>query len=122
MYNIGVGSSFPDLEIVCFFAVSQAGCGILTLMIWQLMMSSYGIHPFGRLGQALPLLLVELSQRLKLRYWLAKISRLALNTKSRHKFPLVFFSPEFLLCRDGPNIFDFFKTLSLNDVSPPVCA
>lgn len=122
MYNIGVGSSLPGLEIVCFLAVSQAGCGIMTLMIWQLMMSSYGILPFGRRGQVLPLLVVELSPRFKLHYWLAKISRLALNTKSRHKFPLVVFSPEFLLRRDGPNIFDFFKTFSLNDVSPPVCA
>ena len=120
MYNIGIGSPFPGLEILCYLAVSQVGSGIMTLMIWQLMISSYGISPFRRSGQALPLLVSELPWQLKLHYWLTRISRFVLTTKNHHKFLFVVFSPIFLLRRDGQDIWDFFKTLSLNDVSPPV--
>ncbi|MDZ7290222.1 MAG: hypothetical protein ONB44_12970 [candidate division KSB1 bacterium] len=118
MHYIGAGSAVPELEFLVLLSVSQ-GSLITFLVVWQIMLSSCGLLPFQRLAQFVPMVVVELRMRFSLRYWLTKVSRLNLCTNQRPKFipPVIGF--DLLLHRDGLNIFDFFKTFSFNDVSPP---
>ncbi len=107
------------LELLSFISVSQTGL-LMVLFVWPLAISSCGLHPFSRLAQNLPWLIQELRIQLNLHYLLARVSRLALYANSRRNTLPPLFSAKFLLRRDGQDIFDFLKTFSLNDVSPPV--
>jgi hypothetical protein len=89
-------------------------------LLWQHAICFNGLHRSCRLTQTLPLLWLELRMRLNRPYWVTWLSHLVLDN-SRGLLPSIF-SPGFLLCRDGQNIFDFFKTFALTNVSLPARA
>jgi hypothetical protein len=99
---------------------SKAGMATV-LMLWQQVGCCNGLLRFCRNARTVPFLTLELRFRLNLRYWSARLSRLMFRCDGCPLFPFIF-SGKFLLRRDGHNIFDFFKTLSLSDVSPPARA
>lgn len=121
MYHIGAGGTLPELELLALLSVSQ-GSLITILVIWQVMLSSCGLHPFHRLTQTIPMFVLEVRTRFDFRYWLVKMARFNLYSNGREKLIPSVISLKFLLRRDGRNIFDFFKAFSFNDVSPPVFA
>jgi hypothetical protein len=95
----------------------------MAMMLWHQLSYSSGLLRCCRMKRVLPFLTLELRLRLNSRYWMKPLSQflvLALN-KCRNFLPAIL-SGKLLLRRDGRHIFDFFKTLSLNDVSPPVLA
>ncbi len=116
MYNIYASSSFMGLELLGFLSVSQAGLP-LAFVLWQIMFSNAGLQPCSRLAHTLSVLVLE---HFNVHHWVARVSRLGLQpSRCRNSLPPIL-SSKFLLRRDGQHIFDFFKTFSLNDVSPPV--
>jgi hypothetical protein len=116
MHNIYASSSFMGLELLGFLSVSQAGLP-LVFVLWQVMFSSSGLQPYGRLAHSLSVLVRE---HFNVHHWVRRVSRLGLNPSCRRNALPPILNAKFLLRRDGRHIFDFFKTLSLNDVSPPV--
>jgi hypothetical protein len=115
MYNLYASSSFMGLELLGFLSVSQAGLP-LALVLWQVMFSNSGLQPCSRLAHTLSVLVRE---HFNVHHWVTRVSRLGPHSSCRNALPPIL-SAKFLLRRDGRHIFDFFKTLSLNDVSPPV--
>jgi hypothetical protein len=73
----------------------------------------------GRVAQTLSWLVSGLQMQCNLPAWLTKVMRRIIDANFHDLLPPIL-SLKFLLRRDGRNIFDFFKTLSLNDISPPV--
>ncbi|MGH7455434.1 MAG: hypothetical protein ACRENG_29035 [bacterium] len=116
MYNIYASSSFMGLELLGFLSVSQAGLP-LAFVLWQIMFSNSGLQPCSRLAHTLSVLVLE---HFNVHHWVTRVSRLGLPPSCRRNALPPILSSKFLLRRDGQHIFDFFKTLSLNDVSPPV--
>ncbi len=112
MQNFIATSPFPELELLCFFSLSQTGWA-MAFMIWQLL--SVSVHSLQRSAQNMPVLVREL--RLWEMGW-----RLTLQTECNRIYFYPLLSAHYLLLRDGHDIFDFFKTFLLNDVSPPALA
>lgn len=122
MFNIVFNDFLISTQLFYAFLASKAGFG-MTIMVWHQLNYSNGLLRFCRIKRVLPFLTLELRLRLNSRYWINPLSQflvLALH-KCRNFRPQIL-SGKFLLCRDGRHIFDFFKTLSLNDVSPPLFA
>lgn len=117
MSSIYLNTLFAGLKILLICSVSKAGLAAATVL-WQHSVYFGGLHRFCRIARTLPFLALELRTRLNLRYWVTRISRLARYANCRTPLPPIL-SPKFLVSRDGRNIFDLFKTLSLSDVSPP---
>jgi hypothetical protein len=118
MHNIYASSSFMGLELLGFLSVSQAGLP-LAFVLWQVMFSNSGLQPCSRLAHTLSVMVLELRLHLNVHHWVTRVSRLGLHPSCRRNFLPPIVSSKFLLRRDGQHIFDFFKTFSLNDVSPP---
>ncbi len=116
MHNIYASSSFMGLELLGFLSVSQAGLP-LALVLWQVMFANSDLQPCSRLAHTLSVLVRE---HFNVHHWVARVSRLGLHPSCRRNALPPILSSKFLLRRDGQHIFDFFKTFSLNDVSPPV--
>jgi hypothetical protein len=119
MHQISAGNSSWEFELLCFFAMSHASSWVVVLMVWQLLFSSSRIHLSGRVPNTLSCLVSVLQMQRNLSAWLTKAMRRIVLASFHDLLPPVF-SLKFLLRRDGRHIFDFFKTLSLNDISPPV--
>jgi hypothetical protein len=94
----------------------------MSLLLWQQLSFSSGLLRFCRTYRTAPYLLLELRLRLNLRYWVTRLWKSCLHNSFRTSVSSPVLSAPSLRRRDGQNIFDFFKTLSLSDVSPPVAA
>lgn len=108
-------------ELLLAFA-NKVALSMMILVCCQVACSN-GFLRVRRILWVSPLLTLDLRSFLNLRNWMDPLSQSfvsALNT-CRYFFPSIL-SGRILLRRDGRHIFDFFKTLSLNDVSPPVQA
>lgn len=119
MYQLVAGSTLPPWDVLVLLSMGQ-GSLITILFLAQVMLSSCGLHPFCRFTRTMARFGLELRLRLKLQYWLVKMARFNRCANCREKIMAAGISSQFLLRRDGRNIFDFFKTVSFNDVSPPV--
>ena len=115
MHNLYASSSFMGLELLGFLSVSQAGLP-LAFVLWQVMFSNSGLQPCSRLAHTLSVLVRE---HFNVHHWVTRVSRVGRHPSRRRNSLPPILSSKFLLRRDGQHIFDFFKTLSLNDVSPP---
>jgi hypothetical protein len=122
MSNFPPGSFAATIKFLWVVPVSKVSLG-MTMMLWLQLTYGGGLSRYCRIRRVLPFLTLELRMRLNPRYWISQISQFVFH--SFNDRPIVFtsvLSAYFLLRRDGRNIFDFFKTLSIDDVSPPVLA
>lgn len=99
---------------------SKAGV-VIALLLWQHVGYCNRLLRFCRGARTVPFLIFELRFRLNLRYWVQRLSQLLRHDEVRRVCPAIL-SSTFLLLRYGRNIFDFFKTFSLSDISPPQIA
>jgi hypothetical protein len=108
------------VAILKFLSVASAGKISIAaaLMLWH---QASGSYRFCHLVRALPFLALELRIWLDFNNWLTQLSQLVRHHGSRNLPPSVP-SMEFLRWRDGHTIFDFFKTLSFDGISPPAIA
>lgn len=120
MFHIFSGSLVAATKFLSFVLLSKASLAI-TLMLWHQAVSCNGTYRFCHIARTLPFLALELRLHLNFRHWLTRLSQLVDHTQNRHALPVVA-STNFLVCRDGHTIFDFFKTLSFCGISPPVSA
>jgi hypothetical protein len=120
MLNFFVGSLITAIKFLSFVLFSKISLAV-ALILWHQAVSCNGAYRLCHLTRALPLLALELRIHLNFRHWLARLSQLAAHTKNRGSLPAVA-STNFLVCRDGHTIFDFFKTLSFSGISPPAFA
>lgn len=122
MFNLVIDNFLISAKLFYAFLANKAGFG-MTIMMWHQLNCSNALLRFCRIKRVLPFLTLELRLRLNSRYWITPLSQflvLALHKCQNFLPPIL--SGKFLLRRDGRHIFDFFKTLSLNDVSPPALA
>jgi len=120
MLHFSSGSVLASAQFLSMLLFSKAGLA-MALLVWHNATYIGGVFRFNRIKHTVPFLLLDLRMRLNWRYWVTRLSRLALSANYRDFF-LPAAGPKFLLHRDGRHIFDFFKTLSLSDVSPPALA
>jgi hypothetical protein len=120
MYNVFASSFIAVLKFFSVVSASKLSLAV-ALMLWHQVVYCNGYYRLCLIARPLPLLALELWIHLNFRYWMTRLSRLAFHTKSRNTLPSVP-STDFLRCRDGHTIFDFFKTLSLSGISPPAIA
>lgn len=114
------GSILASIQFLSLLLLSKAGLA-MALLVWHHTTYIGGVFRFNRVKHTVPFLLLDLRTRLNWRYWMVRLSRLALCTNYRDFF-LPVAGPKFLLHRDGRHIFDFFNILALSDVSPPALA
>lgn len=121
MFYICAGNSLSGVEEAFLLAVSQFGSGVITLWLWQLLLFGYGLQREKRTTFFSPVTIMQNWARFNGRYWASDFSPFIDLLNWRHLLPPIL-SPKFLLRRDGQDIFDFYKTLAVNDVSPPAFA
>jgi len=114
------GNVLAGAQWVSMLFLSKASLAMV-LLVWHHTTYIGGVFRFNRIKHTVPFLLLDLRTRLNWRYWVMRLSRLALSANYRDFF-LSGNGPKFLLHRDGRHIFDFFDTLALSDVSPPAFA
>lgn len=119
MFVICTGNYFAGMEILIFFSASHTSL-MLALLLWHLVTPDNGLRRFCSIAGTLHAVLA-LRTRLNLCHWVKWLSQRTARTNCQTPLPTLL-SPHFLLRRDGHTIFDFFKTLSISDVSPPVPA
>lgn len=119
MYQFVASSALSQWDVLVLLSVGP-GSLITILVLSQMMLSSCGLPPCHCLNRMLPRLGLEWRLRLNFQHWLVKMARFKRCANCREKLVAAGISPQFLLRRNGRNIFDFFKTVSFNDVSPPV--
>jgi hypothetical protein len=110
MHSFVATSPFPELDLFCFFSLSQTGWAML-IVTWQLL--SISIHSCQRITRVLPVFVREL-RRCELGL------RLTLRTEFVKNLFYPLLSLQFLILRDGKHILDFFKTLPFSNTSPPL--
>jgi hypothetical protein len=120
MLNFFAGGLVAAVKFLSFVLFSKISLAV-ALMLWHQAISCNGAYRLCHLTRALPFLALELRTHLSFRHWLARLWQLAARTKDRGSLPAVA-STNFLVCRDGHTIFDFFKTLSFSGISPPAIA
>ena len=122
MFDFLLGCFAATIKFLWVVPVSKAGIG-MTMMLWLQLTYGGGLSRYCRIRRVLPFLTLELRMQLNPRYWISQISQFIFHSfmSCRTVFTSVL-SAHFLLRRDGRNIFDFFKTLSIDDVSPPILA
>lgn len=118
MLNLFLYSLLALCKPVGMLLFSKAGV-VTVLLLWQQVGYCNSLLRFCRGARTVPFLVFELRFRLNLRYWVQRLSQLLLRINFRHFFPTIQ-SDKLLLRRDGRNIFDFFKTLCISDISPPL--
>ena len=114
MHNVFAGSYIAAIKFLSVIPISKASLAI-ALMLWHQAVYCNG---FCRFARTLPFLALELRLLLNFRYWVTRLSQFAFHTKDRNHLPPVS-STDFLVCRDGHTLIDFFKTLSFSGISPP---
>lgn len=120
MVNIFAGSLVAATKFISFVLLSKVSLA-MTLMLWHQAVYCNGAYRFCHITRTLPFLALELRLHLNFRHWLTRLSQLVDHTKNRDALPAVA-SSNFLVCRDGHTIFDFFKTLAFCGISPPAIA
>ncbi len=118
VYLIGLSGLMKTLLL---FSLAKVSLG-LSFLLWQQLFFPSGLLRYCRTRQTVPYLLLELRMRLNMRYWVVRLSKLALRSCDCHGFLASSARHDYLPYRYGRQIFDFFKTLSLTDVSPPAVA
>jgi hypothetical protein len=111
---------FPGLKFLCRCLAKRIHSG-MSLMLWHQLSYHDGLHRFRRIARTVPFLTPELRLQLNLRNWVKRLSKATFKSASTLFLPS-FLCLDFLFCRYGRHIFDFYKTLSLSDVSPPAIA
>lgn len=119
MYQFVASSALPQWDFLILLSVGP-GSLITILVLAQMMLSSCGLPPCHRLDRMLSRFSLEWRLRLNFQHWLVKMARFNRCANCGETIVAPGISSLFLLRRDGRNIFDFFKTVSFNDVSPPV--
>jgi hypothetical protein len=110
--------SLKIIAIVCLGRMS----GGIAIVLWQQLIFPSGLLRFCRTCNTVPYLLLELRLRLNLRYWMIRLSRAMIRSTCCQSLFSASARHGYLHYRDGRRAFDFFKTLSLTDVSPPLPA
>ena len=118
VYLIGLPGLMKSLLILSLGKVSLG----LSFLLWQQLFFPSGLLRFCRTCQTVPYLLLELRMRLNMRYWVVRLSKLTLRSTDCYAVPASTARHDYLPYRYGRRIFDFIKTLSLTDVSPPAVA
>jgi hypothetical protein len=122
MFNFLLDSFVAGIKFLWVVPVSKVGVG-MTMMLWLQLTYGGGLYRYCRMRRVLPFLTLELRMQLNPRYWISQISQFTFHSFMSCRTVLAsVLSTHFLLRRDGRNIFDFFKTLSIDDISPPVLA
>jgi hypothetical protein len=118
VYLIGLAGLMKSLYV---FSLVKVSLGV-SLLLWQQLFYPSGLLRFCRTCRTVPYLLLELRLRLNMRYWVVRLSKLMVRSGDCHALLTSTARHDYLPYRDGRQIFDFLKTLSLTDVSPPVLA
>jgi len=115
IYLIGLSGLWKSFYM---FSLIKVSLGV-SLLLWQQLCFPSGLLRFCRTCQTVPYLMLELRMRLNMRYWVSwlSLSMVQANTCQTHSFTIS--HHDYLASRDGRRIFDFLKTLSIADVSPP---
>jgi len=111
---------FTRLKLLSGRLVKHVRSGMM-LMLWHQMSYHHGLLRFCRIARTVPFLTPELRLLLNLRYWVKRVSKATFKSAPTFFLPS-FLCLDFLFYRYGRHIFDFYKNLSLSDVSPPAFA
>jgi len=118
MNMIGTTGAGSGSEILLILSIIESV--ILCLIFYaQFLFASEDLCILSPATPALPVLIGEICQWFSWRYWVSRIFRFFARVKSRSFLPSAR-GTALLWRREGRRFFEFFRTLALSDLPPPL--
>ena len=121
MLQLYAGGLYANANTLYLSLLSSATLAAATVL-WLHTAHLEGLHRFLRIARTVPFWVVELRACLKVRAWAERFNSHAVPATDARPPRLSPLDIDYLQSRSGQTVFDFFKTLSITDVSPPVLA